>query len=61
LVVLKHLETLEVVNMDDMAKECRKALFWEVYWKTRAMYRHDQDTIQTKFGFLKGVGECSAA
>jgi hypothetical protein len=41
--------------MDEWVKECRKALFWEVYWKTRASLIQNQRKESMRNNFLKGI------
>jgi len=50
--------------MDLGAKECRMAVFWEVYWRTKAAMTIPEETKRCKLAlaFIRlGVGKCSAA
>ena len=48
--------------MSDPEKECRKAMFWDIYWKARAHMRAPKETIMKKLieSFIRAPGPCFA-
>jgi hypothetical protein len=52
---------LEVMGMDNLVKECRKAIFWIVYWQTRSANVHCEIVQDKKDSIIQGGSQCAAA